>query len=151
MGNQNATPWSDDKIAGLTKLYAEGYSCREIGETLGLSRNSVVGKVHRLKLPPPGKLKPIIRMGREIAPNRATIRAKQIGEQYKLRCVEIVPLNKTLIELEPGDCRYPTSDDSPFLFCGHPKMDGASYCVPHFHLCHEPPRPLTDKTFVRAA
>ncbi len=51
-----------------------------------------------------------------------------------IRCVEIVPRNLTLLELEPNDCRYPYGD-SEITFCGHAKMEGVSYCVPHFELC----------------
>jgi len=54
--------------------------------------------------------------------------------EIKLRCVKIVPRNVTLMDLEPGDCRYPYGDDV-ITFCGHPKQDGSQYCTPHHHLC----------------
>jgi GcrA cell cycle regulator len=43
----------------------------------------------------------------------------------------------SLIELGPNDCRYPyggEKDGEAITFCGHPKVPGSSYCVPHFHL-----------------
>lgn len=46
------------------------------------------------------------------------------------RCVEITPLNLDLVELEKGQCRFPYGD-SVFTFCGHPALDGRSYCGPH--------------------
>lgn len=36
-------------------------------------------------------------------------------------------VTKTLMELEPGDCRFPDSDE----FCGHASQLGSSYCPPH--------------------
>jgi GcrA cell cycle regulator len=47
--------------------------------------------------------------------------------------VEIVPLNLSLLDLEPGNCRWPFGN-GPFLFCGHPSMEGSKYCTPHFYL-----------------
>jgi hypothetical protein len=58
-------------------------------------------------------------------------------ELPKLRCVEIEPRHLSLIELEPGDCRYPyggDEEDEPITFCGHPRREDASYCTAHFHL-----------------
>lgn len=43
--------WTDERIQELTRLWQEGHSASEIGKRLGVSKNSVVGKAHRLKLP----------------------------------------------------------------------------------------------------
>lgn len=43
--------WTDERIAELTRLWQAGHSASEIGKRLGVSKNSVVGKAHRLKLP----------------------------------------------------------------------------------------------------
>jgi len=59
----------------------------------------------------------------------------------QLRCVGISPKLISLVDLEPGDCRYPyggDKDDDPIAFCGHPRRAGSSYCTPHFHLTREP-------------
>jgi len=44
--------WTDNRIAVLKKLWIEGLSASEIARELGggATRNSVIGKVHRLKL-----------------------------------------------------------------------------------------------------
>ena len=43
--------WTDERINLLTKLWAEGQSASKIAETLGgVTRNAVIGKVHRLGL-----------------------------------------------------------------------------------------------------
>lgn len=45
------TPWSDADADKLAELWAEGLSGSEIAKLLGVTRNSVIGKVHRLGLP----------------------------------------------------------------------------------------------------
>jgi GcrA cell cycle regulator len=43
--------WNAETIARLRILWAEGHGTKEIGLRLGCSKNSVVGKAHRLDLP----------------------------------------------------------------------------------------------------
>ena len=42
--------WTDDVISRLKALWAEGHSTAEIGRRMGVSKNAVVGKAHRLAL-----------------------------------------------------------------------------------------------------
>ena len=46
-----AIDWTPDRVKTLMALWAEGISTLEIGRRLGVTKNSVVGKVHRLGLP----------------------------------------------------------------------------------------------------
>ncbi|MFT9423835.1 MAG: GcrA family cell cycle regulator [Acetobacter syzygii] len=43
--------WSEEIIAQLKDLWAEGLSTAEIGRRLSITKNAVVGKAHRLGLP----------------------------------------------------------------------------------------------------
>ncbi|MBU6497841.1 MAG: GcrA cell cycle regulator [Rhodospirillales bacterium] len=43
--------WNEETIARLRALWAEGLSTAEIGRRMGVSKNAVVGKAHRLALP----------------------------------------------------------------------------------------------------
>lgn len=43
--------WNDETIERLRALWAEGHSTAEIGRRMGISKNAVVGKAHRLNLP----------------------------------------------------------------------------------------------------
>jgi len=44
--------WTDERVERLKKLWAEGLSASQIAAQLGgVSRNAVIGKVHRLNLP----------------------------------------------------------------------------------------------------
>lgn len=42
--------WTDEMVEGLRRMWDEGLTTGEIGKRLGVSKNSIVGKVHRLKL-----------------------------------------------------------------------------------------------------
>ena len=44
--------WNEEAIARLRLLWAEGLSTAEIGRRMGISKNAVVGKAHRLLLAP---------------------------------------------------------------------------------------------------
>ena len=47
------TDWTkEETVARLRALWAEGHSTAEIGRRMGTSKNAVVGKAHRLGLPP---------------------------------------------------------------------------------------------------
>jgi GcrA cell cycle regulator len=59
--------WTNEAIDQLRGLWAEGHSTAEIGRRMGISKNAVVGKAHRLSLPPrpspirrePGAVRPV--------------------------------------------------------------------------------------------
>ena len=43
--------WTDERVEILTKMWAEGNSASQIAKELGgVTRNAVIGKVHRLGL-----------------------------------------------------------------------------------------------------
>lgn len=42
--------WTEEMVEELKKLWAEGVTTSAIGKRLGISKNSIVGKVHRLGL-----------------------------------------------------------------------------------------------------
>src|SRR5258708_21154970 len=66
--------WAEETIVRLRTLWDEGLSTAEIGRRLGVSKNAVVGKAHRLDLP--ARPSPIRRDGvpggapRRFAPRR---------------------------------------------------------------------------------
>src|SRR3546814_7694261 len=51
MSDNLASVWTEDRLTDLTRLWTEGLSITQIGLALGVSRNAVVGKVHRMGLP----------------------------------------------------------------------------------------------------
>lgn len=152
--------WTKEREETLAKLWAEGSSCRQIAAEFGdVSRNAVIGKIHRLglsqpliKKPNPTKKLAKQSIGRTIyrierADRNGSLRVRQTveREEYKLRCVEI-ECTTTFEDLT--GCRYPAGD-GPFLFCNGPRIDGKSYCVAHNALCWIPPAPVKDKAPLR--
>jgi GcrA cell cycle regulator len=162
--------WPEEHTQELTRLCGEKLSYRTIAtmlnEKFGTSytKNAVLGKAARIGIVKesapsvPGNRKPKAdrkqpykaRTPRKwveavrIVPANGNSNAMRVirsvvMEQAKLRCVEIVPRHLSLIDLEPNDCRYPYGDDH-ITFCGHQKMSGSAYCVPHHALCNEQPR-----------
>lgn len=61
--------WTDEMVEQLKELWAQGVTTGEIGKRLGISKNSIVGKVHRLGLE--GRPSPIKKNGVEDAPKPA--------------------------------------------------------------------------------
>lgn len=49
MGNQDMV-WDDETIRQLRDFWTQGHSTAEIGRRLGVSKNAIVGKAHRLDL-----------------------------------------------------------------------------------------------------
>ena len=48
--------WTDERVELLKKLWSEGLSASQIAAQLGsVTRNAVIGKVHRLKLSSRGR------------------------------------------------------------------------------------------------
>ena len=68
--------WNEEMIARLRQLWSEGHSTAEIGRRMGITKNAVVGKAHRLTLSP--RPSPIRRetgeghVARRSAPRRTT-------------------------------------------------------------------------------
>ncbi|WP_338156274.1 GcrA family cell cycle regulator [Bradyrhizobium elkanii] len=92
--------------------------------------------------------------GAELPPDllRAPKIFTEAAEMPQLRCAAVVPRHLSLLDLKPGDCRYPyggDSDGETMTFCGHPCRSGSSYCTPHFHLSRDPE--ATARTVLSAA
>lgn len=64
--------WSDEIIGQLRALWAEGHSTAEIGRRLGVTKNAIVGKAHRLDLP--ARPSPIRRDPDTVPERRAALR-----------------------------------------------------------------------------
>jgi len=109
----------------------------------GFTRNGCIGRAGRLKLPPraPRPLKEIVQRAREARskvihmPVRidAPIEPKEARRHINSR-------HLTLLQLDFGVCKYPEGDKPPYLYCGQPTDDGASFCAEHVAVCYQKPR-----------
>lgn len=61
--------WTDERVEVLKKLWSDGLSASQIAAQLGgVSRNAVIGKVHRLKLSGRGKTTTAAPRSKKVAP-----------------------------------------------------------------------------------
>lgn len=92
--------WTDERVEALLKLWGEGYSAAQIGAKLKASRNSVLGKLFRLKTPEPMHKKAIVRnrvYARQPAEiTRANARARQQRYQANRRLEALVGIRSRL-------------------------------------------------------
>jgi GcrA cell cycle regulator len=58
-----------------------------------------------------------------------------------------VARRKTLLDLEARDCRWPIGEprNSDFHFCGARAAEGRPYCVLHWGMAFQPPRPRNQR------
>src|SRR4051794_24205975 len=127
--------WSDNRVEQLKKLWKAGLSASQIAAELGnVSRNAVIGKVHRLGLS--GRAKSLssaaprrrnahsaqhkMRVTRPIA--RGNTALAQAFELDPVTSDNVVPMSQrlSLLELNEATCHWPIGDPlSPdFFFCG---------------------------------
>ena len=150
MAQPATSPWVDRKlVARMVELWPDHSASQICGVIwrefkVALTRNAVVGRLHRDKITCEHKINvhPLTtrqhsaKMPRTAHLGRSRI-TREPSEMTALRCAEIVPLNISLNDLEPWHCRYPYGN-GPFTYCGHVKLDDVSYCGPHFNLCTGP-------------
>lgn len=96
--------WADETIARLRELWAEGHSTAEIGRRLGVSKNAVVGKAHRLDLS--ARPSPIRREGEGLPSRRTLLRRVEGPTLPPLPCTTALPPT-------PPPVRLPISVASP--------------------------------------
>lgn len=138
----NALFWPDERIAKLKRLWNDKLSCRVIAIELGISRNAVIGKAHRLGLEarekvvrkPRGPRKP---RGLYTRHKRDVLGKLFAPDPVLIREVEVEPRNLTFDQLEANSCRYPYGEKE-IVFCGHDQQAGSSYCAAHHALCWRP-------------
>lgn len=117
-----ALMWNDEKIGKLKKLWQEGLTTGEIGKRLGVSKNAVVGKAHRLGLK--GRPSPIKRQ--EAVPGAPAAAAPAAAKKQPVKIF-------TLTDLTHNTCRWPIGDPKheDFHFCGKPIYPAKPYCLEH--------------------
>jgi len=142
----NFIPWPEEHSVALkTMVLAGAGSYAEIAAVLNAkfgsdySRNACIGRAIRMGLPSSNP-RPTQRKPKSRAESPPRFKPWKIDlppvnkiAELRLQCVEIVPLNLALIDLESCQCRWPYGDDQ-ITFCGHPATTGSPYCLPHYCL-----------------
>lgn len=157
--------WTEERVTELKKLWAEGHSASQIAKQLGgVTRNAVIGKVHRLGLSgratpsrpvkrPPRLARPkpqVTQPAAAAAKPAASKPAKEAGTTAlpsRLAPAAYVKPKRlgngdmvTVMTVSDAMCKWPVGDpgDADFGFCGH-SIDGDSpYCTEHAKLAYQP-------------
>ena len=152
--------WTDERVETLKKLWGEGLSASQIAGRLGsVTRNAVIGKVHRLGLsgrattsrmkshrPRPRMASKRMAKTRFSATGNPAFRALYQETEAYVPAVEeiVIPLaeRKTIQTLVECSCRWPIGDPqmADFHFCGKNKVPGLPYCEFHARRAFQPPQ-----------
>lgn len=150
--------WNDERVDLLSRLWLEGRSASQIATELGqgVTRNAVIGKVHRLGLS--GRAK--IAAPAVVTPERARPKAVQKPQQERAALpIALAPVvappapvaqdskdvvipfsdRVTIMELRETMCRWPLGDpaSSEFRYCGCRTAVGP-YCKEHARMAFQP-------------
>lgn len=154
--------WTDERVDVLKKLWLDGLSASQIAKQLGgVTRNAVIGKVHRLGLSgraaPSQPARPVFKAPRPARPAATTVPSapRRVAEPVAATAavaspapVAAAPTHIMRVE-EPGSatvltlgahmCKWPIGDPSSdeFTFCGRRASEGV-YCVDHARVAYQP-------------
>jgi GcrA cell cycle regulator len=149
--------WNADREEMLKKLWPEGLPTSEIAARInaklggGLTRNAVISKRIRMGIPdrgdPSGDNRVKRRRMKKKPKTQAPWRPLQVtgkrppppvifeADGYTSILEDFIPhkQRKTVVTLEPDDCRWPIGDPqkADFHFCGAEKVSGLPYCESH--------------------
>lgn len=153
--------WTQERITELTRLWNDGLSTAEIGKMLGISKNAVVGKAHRLRLS--SRPSPIRRMA--IRPS-----APRVPRETRLSSMPALPQTAAMspaksnmvtsapapqpqqvrmrieapaVQLSNQRCMWPVGHpgDGDFHFCGERSLVGKPYCATHCAVAYVKAKP----------
>jgi GcrA cell cycle regulator len=148
--------WTDERVELLKKLWADGLSASQIAAELGgVTRNAVIGKVHRLGLS--GRAKsPSTAVPRQRKVRTATLRPRMrfngntaLMPSYEAEyeadldpIANVVPMGPrvSITQLSEATCRWPFGDPTAedFAYCGSVTKSGTPYCPYHARVAYQP-------------
>ncbi|MBT6312584.1 MAG: global cell cycle regulator GcrA-like protein [Alphaproteobacteria bacterium] len=165
--------WTPERIAKLEELWAEGLSTAEIGRRLGVSKNAVVGKAHRMKLPgrqspieskrkakpaaakapaaAAAKPKPAAKPAAAAKPAPKKAAAKAAPEPSPEAAKTKADHQKTKQKRSGPVCQWPIGDPRlpGFHFCTDEATPGKPYCEHHCSIAYN--RPSSSSSEAKAA
>ncbi len=117
------TIWDEKKLKLLKSLWDSGLPITKIGNELGVSRNAIAGKAHRLGLPK--RNSPILSSTDEVSEKEKMIFDNEDDLPLKLSLRNVM--------WSRIKCCWPIGDPKlpGFKFCGKEIMSGRPYCQEH--------------------
>lgn len=144
--------WTDERVETLKRMWAEGQSASQIAKELGgVTRNAVIGKVHRLGLSgratPSKPARPAFKAPRPAPRAAAPAAPRRIVQPLAVarpapepvRYVDEAPGTATVLTLGAHMCKWPIGDPASedFTFCGRRTSD-SPYCLEHQRVAYQP-------------
>jgi GcrA cell cycle regulator len=144
--------WTDERVELLKKLWQDGLSASQIAKQLGgVTRNAVIGKVHRLGLSgratPSKPARNVFKAPRPARPAQVASAPRRVAEPMShhtpapapVRYVDEAPGSATVLTLGAHMCKWPIGDPAMdnFTFCGRRSGDGP-YCHEHSEVAYQP-------------
>lgn len=156
--------WTEERVEILKKLWTEGLSASQIASRLGdVTRNAVIGKVHRLGLSgraTTSRIKTVRPRKRVARAGSKQTRPLRFGapranfpagavppseQSFELAEELEIPMEerKYIPTLTESCCRWPIGDPTheDFHFCGKNKVNGMPYCEFHARRAFQPAQP----------
>lgn len=148
--------WTDDRVETLKKLWIEGLSASQIAKEMGgVTRNAVIGKVHRLGLsgratpsrPPRPRPRAKAAAQRKVSsPVLKATPATPVTRREEIPATPIEPQKlpngefATVLTLTNKLCKWPIGDPAKpgFKFCGHGSTENSPYCKEHAAQAYQP-------------
>jgi len=161
--------WTEERVEQLKRLWLEGLSASQVAAKLGdgITRNAVIGKLHRLGLSGRGSptrvSRPRTRRPRKpSAPRKVSARSSSDGAGSSSSgraggaarpasrpevipepiLLENIPQSERIgiLDLTEHTCRWPLGDPGTedFCFCAKTPQAGTPYCDYHASLAYQP-------------
>jgi GcrA cell cycle regulator len=144
--------WTDERVETLKKLWLDGLSASQIAKQLGgVTRNAVIGKVHRLGLSgratPSQPQRPVFKTPRAARPAVAATPAPRRTMEPSLPAQVAAPAysaeeagTATVLTLGAHMCKWPIGDPASdgFTFCGRRSDREGPYCNEHARVAYQP-------------
>ncbi len=148
---RNGPGWTDTRTERLKQLLADGHSASGIAALLGeVTRNAVIGKVHRLGLAgrKTTSRQPVPRRTSSRRDSSGRVELRQAPARFARPASPLPPappppvaaLMLPLRQLRADQCRWPIGDpkEAGFGFCGCQKAPGIPYCGHHAAIAYNP-------------
>ncbi len=140
--------WRDTAISNLRRLWDEGHSTAEIGRRLGVTKNAVVGKAHRLDLPKrPSPIQRSTHPARTPVPRPKVTLPVQMPPAASVQAAPALPLPPVPPLVPSISCRrglsqpccWPLGEPGRpgFRFCDAAVDNGKPYCAEHRVLAYK--------------
>lgn len=144
--------WTAERIEQLEQLIVDGHSSSAISKIMGVSRNTICGKAHRMgfRLRSNAERSKTENAVRKRAAPKTPTKPRKAPTRPVMESKPMLTKPKTLLELGHHECRWPLGSfqevgTADTLYCGAPvrfhKDAATSWCPSHALRCYAPAKP----------